>query len=238
MLAANSNPQFQKNLMICAWSGFLAVIFFVIGGSILGGMIPPLFNASESPAEFVSKATEHLFSIRVGSVFMMVSLTLLGPMGAGIAAQTRRFESTPGLSYVQLVLAVCGTLIAILVGFCWAMMVYRPDTYHPSTVQMFVDFAYFFALFSAPIFCSWCVAIALPILMAEEGQEPFPRWVAYINLWAAVLYIPGQLILFFKDGAFSWHGIIAMWIPFIAFFLWILLMSIALYLKGKAESIA
>lgn len=236
MLTPTYDPQFQKTLSLCAWSGFLAVIFFVIGGSILGGMIPPLFNAGEPADEFVRKATENLFRIRIGSVFMMISLTLLGPMGAGIAAQTRRFESTPGMSYVQLVLAVCGTLIAILVGFCWAMMVFRPDTYHPSTVQMFADFAYFFALFSAPVFCSWCIAIALPILMAEEGKEPFPRWVAYINLWAAVLYIPGQLILFFKDGAFSWHGVIAMWIPFIAFFLWIVLMSVAIYQVAKARN--
>jgi hypothetical protein len=125
-------------------------------------------------------------------------------------------------------------LIAQLVGFTWALMVFRPDEYHPSTVQMFADFAYFLALFSVPIFGGWCAAIAAPILMAERGKEPYPRWIAFANLWAAVLYIPGQLILFFKDGPFAWHGIIALWIPFIAFFLWILVMSFAMGKVAKS----
>jgi len=42
-----------------------------------------------------------------------------------------------------------------------------------------------------------------------------------------MLFTPGQLILFFKDGPFSWHGILALYLPFVAFFLWILIMSIA-----------
>ncbi|MCB1668262.1 MAG: hypothetical protein R3E73_10975 [Porticoccaceae bacterium] len=233
MLQSNNDPLFKRTLVICGWSGLLAVIFFVIGGSVLGGMIPPLFSADESALEFVRKATENLFQIRVGTVFMIIALTFLGPMGAGIFLQTRRFERTAGLSYVQLMMAGLGTIIAILVGFSWAMMVYRVDAAHAINVQMFADLAYFLALFSAPVFCSWCVAIALPILFAEEGREPFPRWVAYLNIWAAVLYVPGQLILFFKDGLFAWHGIVAMWIPYIAFFLWILISSLTLLQAAK-----
>ena len=124
-------------------------------------------------------------------------------------------------------------MVALLVAFAWALMVFRPDVYHPSLVQMFADLAYFLAVFSVPVFGGWCVVIALPILFAEEGREPFPRWVAYVNLWAVVLFAPGQLVLFFKDGPFSWHGIVALWIPFVAFFLWILIMSIAMLQAAK-----
>jgi hypothetical protein len=228
MINANDDDElFRKTLVFCAWSGFAAIILFVIGGVILGGMLPPLLRAYDSPAVMVQKVTAHLMSIRVGSIFLMCSFALFGPFGAGIAIQTRRTERLPGFSYVQLVFTSCGTMIALLVSFCWALMVFRPTEYNPELVQFLADFAYFLAVFSVPCFGGWCVMIALPILMAKPGNEPFPRWIGYGNIWAAMLFTPGQLILFFKDGPFSWHGILALYLPFVAFFLWILIMSIA-----------
>ena len=236
METTTNDDLFRKGMTFCAWSGFLAIFFFIIGGMFLGGMLPPLLHANDSPAVFVSKVTEHLFSIRVGSVFLMISFALFGPFGAGIAAQTRRKETHPVFSYVQLIFTACGTMVALLVAFTWALMVFRPDEYHPSMVQMFADFAYFLAVFSVPVFGGWCVIIAMSILLAADGHEPFPRWVAYVNLWAVLLFAPGQMVLFFKDGPFSWHGIVALWIPFVAFFLWILIMSFQLLTAAKKPS--
>jgi hypothetical protein len=195
---------------------------------VLGEMLPPLLHANDPPEEFVRKVTEHLMSIRIGSVLLMLSFALFGPFGVGIAAQTRRAEQRPVFSYVQLVFTACGTMVALLVAFSWALMSFRPNVYHPTTVQLLADLAYFLSVFSVPVFGGWCVVIALPILLAAEGRAGFPRWVAYLNLWAVLLFAPGQLVLFFKDGPFSWHGIVALWVPFVAFFLWILIMSMQL----------
>jgi hypothetical protein len=234
---ATDDTLFRNSMIFCAWSGFAAIILFIIGGVVLGGMLPPLLRANDLPDVFVRKVTDHLMQIRVGSVFLMCSFALFGPFGAGIAAQTRRAEKSPVFSYVQLVFTSCGTMIALLVSFAWALMAFRPDVYQPTLVQFLADFAYFLAVFSVPCFGGWCVVIALPILMAKEGQEPFPRWIAYMNLWAAVLFAPGQLVLFFKDGPFSWHGIVSLWLPFVAFFLWILLMSFALLQAARSDGI-
>lgn len=229
-----NEPLFRKSMRFCAWSGYMAVIFYIIGGVILGGMTPPLLNSGEAPEVFVRKITDNQFQIQIASVFMMISFALFGSFGAGIAAQTRRFETNPVFSYVQIVFTAGGQVIALLVAFSWALMAFRPETYHPTVVMMFTDFAYFCALFSVPLFGGWCVMIALPILMAEEGKEPFPRWVAYVNLWAALLYIPGQLVLFFKTGPFAWHGFVALWIPYVAYFAWIWIMSAAMSKVAKA----
>ncbi|MBK6657498.1 MAG: hypothetical protein IPG43_04765 [Proteobacteria bacterium] len=234
--ATSGQDLFRKSLRFCAWTGFAAVVLFIIGGVILGGMIPPLLHANDLPEVAVRKLTENLLQIRVGSVFMLASFALFGTFGAGIAAQTRRFETHPVFSYIQIVFTAGGTTIALLVAFGWALMVFRPDTYHPSIMLMWADFAYFLALFSVPLFGGWCVMIALPIFFAEEGQAPFPRWVAYVNLWAALLYCPGQLVLFFKDGPFSWHGIVSLWIPYIAYFGWIWVMSWAMLRVAKADA--
>ena len=197
----------RKSLAFCGYTGYAAIILFIIGGVWLGGMLPPIPNANDAPAELVAKVNDNLLNFRIGSIFMIASFALFGTFGAGMAAQTRRFETSPVFSYVQIVFAAAGTTIALLVAFAWSLMVFRPDTYEPSILLMWADFAYFLALFSVP------------------GREPFPRWVAYVNLWAALLFAPGQMVIFFKDGPFSWHGIVAMYLPFIAFFAWIAVMS-------------
>ena len=215
----------RKSLAFCGYTGYAAIILFIIGGVWLGGMLPPIPNANDAPAELVAKVNNNLLSFRIGSIFMIASFALFGTFGAGMAAQTRRFETSPVFSYVQIVFAAAGTTIALLVAFAWSLMVFRPETYEPSILLMWADFAYFLALFSVPLFGGWCVLIALPIFFSEPGREPFPRWVAYVNLWAALLFAPGQMVIFFKDGPFSWHGIVAMYLPFIAFFAWIAIMS-------------
>ncbi|MDO8312040.1 MAG: hypothetical protein Q7T25_08880, partial [Sideroxyarcus sp.] len=70
------DPLFRKSIVFCAWSGFAAIALFVIGGVILGEMLPPLLRANDSPEEFVRKVTEHLLSIQIGSVILMLSFAL------------------------------------------------------------------------------------------------------------------------------------------------------------------
>jgi len=233
--SAGSDELFRKTLAFCGYTGYAAIILFIIGGVWLGGMLPALPHANDLPSEVVGKVSENLFEIRIGSIFMIASFALFGTFGAGMAMQTRRCETNPGFSYIQVVFASAGTTIALLVAFAWALMVFRPEIYHPSILLMWADFAYFLALFSVPLFGGWCVTIALPIFLAEEGKEPFPRWAAYVNLWAVLLFAPGQMVMFFKDGPFSWHGVVAMWIPFVAFFVWIAVMSFLMVKIANAE---
>ncbi|RNL65953.1 hypothetical protein [Zhongshania marina] len=69
-----------------------------------------------------------------------------------------------------------------------------------------------------------------------NGDETFPflnasrvralllythRWMAYMTVWAAILYVPGALLPFFPDGPFSWEGIISFWMVAVVLFVWI-----------------
>lgn len=47
-----------------------------------------------------------------------------------------------------------------------------------------------------------------------------------VCLWAAVLYIPAGLDIFFRSGLFAWNGLVASWIPAIAYRAWFLPMVI------------
>ena len=211
---------------LCAWCGPAFTFLFAIGGALIGRMIPPFLDPADSSEVFVSKIVDHLLQVRIGAFIMMLSVCFMAPWGAGMAAQTRRLEGEmPALSYAQLTCVGAGTAIAMMMSFFWALMAFRPEAYAPSVIQFSADLAYFMPLFSWPIFSLWCVAIALAILLDDSRHPVYPRWAGFANLWAAVLYIPGGLILYFKHGPFAWNGIIALYVPFIVFFAWILLMS-------------
>ena len=39
----------RKSLAFCGYTGYAAVILFIIGGVWLGGMLPPIPNANDAP---------------------------------------------------------------------------------------------------------------------------------------------------------------------------------------------
>lgn len=223
--------------LVCAWCGPAFTVLFALGGVIIGRLIPPFLHPSDSAEVFVTKVVDHLLSARIGAFIMMFAVCLMAPWGAGMAARTRRQEGDfPILSGAQLTCVGAGTAIAMLMAFFWALMCFRPTEYPPSLVQYSADLAYFMPLFSWPIFSFWCWIIALAILLDRSPQPDYPRWLAFFNLWAGFTYIPGGLILYMKTGPIAWDGALGLYLPFVAFFVWILVMSWATIKAIKASS--
>jgi uncharacterized membrane protein YraQ (UPF0718 family) len=53
------------------------------------------------------------------------------------------------------------------------------------------------------------------LTLADKRPDPtYPRWFGYLNLWCGTLFVPAGLIFFFKDGPFSWNGILAWWVAY------------------------
>jgi hypothetical protein len=60
-------------------------------------------------------------------------------------------------------------------------------------------------------------AFAFAILTDTRTTPLFPRWLGYLNIWAAITFTPGVILPFFKSGPFAWNGIFVFWIPAIVF---------------------
>jgi hypothetical protein len=72
------------------------------------------------------------------------------------------------------------------------------------------------------------VAIAVPILRDRRADPIIHRWVAYTNLWCAVMFMPGGLIVFFKHGPFGWNGLVSWWMLLTAYWIWTIVNSYAM----------
>ncbi len=63
------------------------------------------------------------------------------------------------------------------------------------------------------------ITMAIAIFGDRHETPVFPRWLGYLSLWMAFIFIPGELI-FFYDGPFAWNGLFLFWMAGVVFGMW------------------
>jgi hypothetical protein len=113
----------------------------------------------------------------------------------------------------------------MLPSYAWAAAAFRPDR-NPEITQALSDFGWL--LFITPIapFILQYVIIAIAVFLDKRPTPLFPRWVAYLQIWIAVLFLPAFLAYFMKSGPFAWNGVFVWWIPFAVFTFWFVAMIV------------
>ena len=234
MKFAPMNPTAQR---VCAWSGPVLVVFFFVGFVAIAGFIPPPSPAA-SAEHIAAWYRQHTTSIRIGVLIEVICVSLFAPWGAAIAVWTRRSESSfPVLTYAQLICLGFVLVDAFFCGMVWGVASFRPDQIAAGSTRTWNDFGWFLYLFTWPPFSVWCLAIAGSIIWDRSETPAFPRWVAYYNIWIAILLIPAGGMIFFKRGPLSFDGVIAFWVPTVVFFSWICVMTWVVLKAITAEEV-
>ena len=212
-----------KAQLFCAWCGVGFLVLFSIGWWFIAGYIPPMSPAM-SANEVAAFYQENTGLIRLGMVITMFSAALSAPWVAVIAVQIKRIEGEfPALTYALLVAGAVGVVVLVVPPMVWTTAAFRPER-DPELIMLLNDFGWlFFVMTFSPFFIQNLV-IGLAVFSDKADAPVFPRWVAYFNIWVAILLIPGGLITFFKTGPFAWDGILAFWLPLLVFFGWFLVM--------------
>jgi hypothetical protein len=217
-----------RNQRLCAWSGPLMMVVFGIGFWGVARLIPPPVPGW-SATELAHYLAEHATRIRIGLVIAMLGAALGFAFPVAILLQLRRIEgpSSP-LAYVQLVTGLLTPVLFILPMFAMAAAAYRPDTRSPEITQALNDLGWLMLVgFGGPAILQ-SVVIALAVFGDRRAEPVFPRWVGYFNVWAALLFLPGLLVICFQGGPFAWNGVFAFWVPLTVFSAWYVVMTVAL----------
>ena len=212
--------------LMCAWSGPIATILALLGMVILSGFIPAT-NPAASGREIADFYLKHLTGIRFGLVISMVAFNLLVPFGIAVAIQTRRIEPKPILTYVQIACVAIASLEGIMSTAIWLTASFRPDVIDPNITRMLHDLGWICFLVDVPPFSVWVGVIGMAILRDRHATPLFARWIGFFNIWCAMLFLPALLIPFFKSGPFAYNGLLALYLPFGAFFTWVVVMTSA-----------
>lgn len=205
-------PAFQR---ASAWCGIVCFALFFVAFA-LAGFVPPLSPSTPAP-EVAEHYRSHATGVRLGGVVMMLSSMFYAPYTALISAQLRRIPgSHRAVAYTQLTAGAFGCLTFLLPGMLFAVTAFRPERSVELT-ELLNDMSWLILVMPWPPFMAQNFAFAFGILTDPRRRPLFPRWLAYLNIWVPLMFVPDVLLPFFRSGAFAWNGIVGIWIPAIVF---------------------
>ena len=209
------------------WCGLIGAALLG-AGLLIAGFIPPpspSLGADEIAAIYQSRG----WLIRIGMLIAVASNAFYLPFIAVVSTQMRRMQGVSRMpTYLQLGAGSIGTLLLLLPQMTFLVTAFRPER-DPQLTMTLNDIGWLFFITPFPTFAAQNVGIALGILGDKRAQPVFPRWLAYLNLWAALLFVPAGLAFIFKTGPFAWNGLISFWVPAVVFFSWIVAMAVQLF---------
>jgi len=220
LLARENTSRYIR--LACTWSA-VPMVVLLFGGLIYSGFMVPILpsaTAEQVAAQYRTDTSQ----IRLGLAVSFVAVIFLLAFGGGIADQTRRIRSAPAvLTYIQIASVGAGSLIFVIPWVCWETAAFRPER-EATQIMLLNDLGWIAFVFSYVAFTAWLVAIGVAILVDVAPTPAYPRWLGYFNIVVAVIFVPDNVIPFFKTGPFGWNGIFPYWIPFVSYGIWILLM--------------
>ena len=193
---------------------------------VLAGFVPAP-HAAASAAQIKSQYVHNLGGIRAGLCLFMAGIALLAPWGASLASQTHRARlGSPVFTFTQVACVAVFVIIGVMACISWGVAAFRPADISPETTRAFNDLGWLLFTFDWSQTTVWCLAVALAIFMDPGKEQVLPRWAAWLSVWTAVLSAPGGVLLFFKHGPLAFNGLLALWVPFGVFFVWMVAMTV------------
>jgi hypothetical protein len=183
----------------------------------------PSASAQEIAAHFLASPNLR----RLGVLLLLAGTVLSLPIYLVLLDYFRRIEGgrSPLANLYMFTLAI-STIGTWMCGFLWSALAFRPDQ-NPAAMQVLNDVAWYaatFPWFAIPQF----VAMGL-CSFRDVSETYFPRWFGWLNIWIAFIAVGGSLVIFFKDGAFAWNGILGFYLPLIAGVPWFIAVLIYLF---------
>ncbi len=169
----------------------------------VGRLEPAPDASSEELRAFYADGTD---AIRAGLMLAMIGGAMTIPFIAVITCQMRRVEGQLGpLSLTQFGAGLLGVLLIVIPMMAMEGAAFRGDA-DTAVVRGTNDVAWLFFIGTIGLVIVQNTSIAVCVFCDAE-ERVFPRWVGYFNIWVAIGFIPGALIVFFKTGPFAWNGL-------------------------------
>lgn len=222
--AADIAENWKIKLLI--WTGPLGIALVCLGFFAFAGFAPPP-APTLSHDQVVSLWQQQIDLKRLGLMLCIWGGVLYVSFSVAIAFFLRRSERTPYLTVTQAAFGTFGTVFFSANFLILLITSFRPEV-NPSNIQLLHDAGFISTFSPVQPFTFQYLLIGLAILADKSIQPLFPRWVAYVNFWVRLLFVPAAFIPFFKTGPLAWDGLLSFWIPVAVFVLWYLVMTYAM----------
>lgn len=214
-----------RSQLVCVWTTIVCLALTAVGFFLISGYVPP--KPADASAETIARFyADHTDRIRIGVMITFLSWAGWGTLVAAISTQMARIETErPVLTNLQLAAGAAGWVFLLMPTALLGAATFRPER-SPEITQTLHDLGWITAFIAFTPFVVQGLAIAGAIFQDPSDDPVYPRWFGYTNVWMAITFLPGGLLLFFKTGAFSYQGLFVFWVPFVVFGAWILLLAL------------
>lgn len=206
------------SMRICLWSAVLGLVITFVG-MLVCGWLPPA-DAGNTAEEVGRYYNEHTNAIRLSSIMITLGGFFLLPTAAVVSKYLVKIEQGRGpLSYLQLLGAAFAPVAFVVPAFLWQAAAFDPGRDAEITKVMH-DAAWLAFIGGIWSFAIQNFAVSVAIFRDKREVPVLPRWLAYLGIWTALLYMPSCVVIFFKSGPFAWHGLLTFWLAAAMFVLW------------------
>ncbi|WP_428312975.1 hypothetical protein [Hydrocarboniphaga sp.] len=225
-----------QTIMICWGLIFMYIYGFALWGLL--GMMPPPPATLDANAVAAFYA-EHGFKIRLGAVVTSWTSAFMVPFSVVVAIQLARLEKgVPIWSILQFAGGILMSIFLVLPPMFWGIAAFT-TTRPPEVTALMHEIGMLTLVTTDQFFIFQMVAIAVISLTQKiDAHSPFPRWMGYFTIWAALMFEVGAIAFLPKSGPFSWNGIFVFWCPLIIFGTWVTVMSISMLLALRRQAAA
>ena len=205
---------------LCIWSGVAYMVVMGTGLVAIARLIPPPL-ASDSAEQVRRMYIDHQTRIQIGISIGILASGFMYAFAGGLATQIKRIEGR--WSPLAMTTLASGLILGILTYLPLMMMAaaaFRPAERSADITQALHDLGWLTFVGAVPSAFIWLFSVGLAVLRDARVRPIYPRWFGYLSIWCAFINLPGITIIFFTRGPFSWHGIIAFYVPLVAFVVW------------------
>lgn len=209
----------QRTQLVCAWLGPIGTLILFGAMWPLMHILPP-FRPTLAIGDLAALYRRIAVGTITGGILLQLAASLYMAFFAVIALQMRRMERSPIWTLLFLVSTILAFYSVIVAEMVFSTAAYRPG-HSPEIVQTLSDLGFILYVGTALPGTVQMIAVGFAVLGDRRADPIFPRWVGYLDVWAAILASPGTLIALFKTGPFAWNGALAFWVAAVAFGIWL-----------------
>jgi hypothetical protein len=218
----------ERAQTIMIWWGliFMYIYCFTLWG-LLDMMPPP--PAGLSADEVAQFYTQNSLAIRLGAVIASWTSAFGVPFAVVMALQLARLEKgVPAWSVLAFAGGILMTMFLVLPPIFWGVAAFSPERM-PEITALMHELGTLTLVTTDQYFIFQMVPIAyIALAWPADANSPFPRWIGYFTIWAAMMFELGAIAFIPKSGPFAWNGLFVFWCPLIIYGTWVTAMSVSM----------
>jgi hypothetical protein len=210
----------RKANLIGAWCGIAYIVLLLVGWWVVGGFFP--MHRPSAGADEIARFYHHgVVGIRLGMVIVMWGAAVFLPFTSTIADFVARFEGRNGpLTRTMTMAGYANAMLTFYPPLWWITASWRAAERSADTTRLLNDIAWLQFIGGLALVMPMFVVLAVVSLADKSDNPVFPRWFGYQSIMTFTLFLPDQLLFFFKSGPFAWNGLLGFWIPLTVFCGW------------------